>query len=84
MLLFQDDEEICELAPEMGPCEAYFEQYFYNSTSETCEKFIYGGCQGNKNRFTSIDECDKKCGNQSELCTFQEYFLSKVKPPVVS
>ena len=62
-------KDICELPPDGGPCEAYSEQYFYNSTSEACEKFIYGGCDGNKNRFPSIGECERTCTDQSE-CVF--------------
>ena len=72
-VLFQGGNNICELPPEEGPCDAYFEQYFYNSTSETCEEFIYGGCEGNENRFASVEECKKNCTDQSE-CAFSKNF----------
>jgi len=26
-----------------------------------CEPFIWGGCKGNKNRYSSKDDCEKKC-----------------------
>ncbi len=42
--------DICKLEPEVGLCRAYIPSYFYNSTSGTCERFIYGGCGGNDNR----------------------------------
>ena len=45
-----------------GPCYAYFESYFYNSTSKRCEKFVYGGCLGNENRFETEELCDQRCG----------------------
>ena len=68
----QGDRGFCELPPDMGPCEAYSQQYFYNSTSKTCEEFVYGGCDGNKNRFSSLKECEKKCADRGELVIFVE------------
>ena len=63
----QGDRETCELLPDVGPCKALIEQYFYNSTSETCEEFFYGGCDGNENRFSSLKECQKKCADKGKL-----------------
>ncbi|XP_068725068.1 uncharacterized protein [Montipora capricornis] len=54
-------ERICGLPSETGPCRAYFTRYFYNKTSEKCEKFIYGGCQGNSNNFPTLELCQDKC-----------------------
>ncbi|KAL1419903.1 hypothetical protein MTO96_004654 [Rhipicephalus appendiculatus] len=31
-------------------------------SSGTCRNFIYGGCQGNENRFSSREECLQTCG----------------------
>ncbi|XP_034566102.1 kunitz-type serine protease inhibitor bitisilin-1-like isoform X2 [Notolabrus celidotus] len=53
--------ELCALAPEIGPCRAYVERYFYNSTSKTCQMFIYGGCIGNLNNFEGVTQCLEKC-----------------------
>ena len=53
---------ICGLEPETGSCEAYIPSYFYNATSEMCEMFIYGGCEGNANRFSTLDQCKETCG----------------------
>ncbi|CAG5120206.1 unnamed protein product, partial [Candidula unifasciata] len=55
--------DICMLPSKTGPCRASFPKFFYNSTSEMCEDFIYGGCQGNENRFETRQECEKKCSN---------------------
>lgn len=51
----------CKLPPETGPCRARILSYFFNSTSQRCEKFIYGGCQGNANRYSTADECAASC-----------------------
>lgn len=37
--------------------------YFYNSKTEKCEYFGYGGCGGNSNRFESAEECESRCVN---------------------
>nr|XP_023970041.1 papilin-like [Chrysemys picta bellii] len=55
--------EICKLPMEPGPCFTYVPSYFYNSVTKRCEEFIYGGCQGNANRFPNMDECLKTCGS---------------------
>ena len=35
--------------------------WFYNVTSNKCEQFIYGGCDGNKNLFSSEKQCQMLC-----------------------
>ncbi|KAL5517701.1 hypothetical protein EMCRGX_G003301 [Ephydatia muelleri] len=52
---------VCNASPEAGPCYAYFPSFFYNSTSGKCERFVYGGCQGNANRFGTEQQCNNKC-----------------------
>jgi hypothetical protein len=51
----------CAQPRELGPCKMYVPSYFYNSTSNTCEKFGYGGCGGNNNRFQMISACIESC-----------------------
>ena len=51
----------CTQPAETGFCRALFPRYFYNATSETCEEFIFGGCDGNENNFETLDECRNEC-----------------------
>ncbi|KAL0809739.1 hypothetical protein ABMA28_011245 [Loxostege sticticalis] len=51
----------CKQPIEPGTCYGYFEVYGYNTTTEKCELFIYGGCEGNDNRYETIGECQQAC-----------------------
>ncbi|BFZ20767.1 hypothetical protein BsWGS_23806 [Bradybaena similaris] len=52
----------CTLPKAPGPCKEAKLQYFYNSNKQKCEKFHYGGCEGNANRFNTIQMCHVTCG----------------------
>ena len=54
--------ELCFQSAEAGPCKGHFPRWFYNSTTERCETFIYGGCSGNQNRFETREKCENACG----------------------
>ncbi|XP_066485226.1 tissue factor pathway inhibitor 2 [Tiliqua scincoides] len=51
----------CRLDAEEGNCRALLTRYFFNLTSMTCEKFYYGGCDGNENRFDDKRSCMDSC-----------------------
>ena len=51
----------CILQPETGLCRARIPSYFYNTISGNCEQFIYGGCDGNDNRFKTAAACAQHC-----------------------
>ncbi|KAL0859201.1 hypothetical protein ABMA27_011018 [Loxostege sticticalis] len=51
----------CTLPLETGRCLAYFPRFGYNIEKRQCEEFIYGGCLGNRNRFTTLDDCQRTC-----------------------
>ena len=52
----------CNLQPEIGPCKALSRRYFWNATTRQCEKFMYGGCGGNLNKFLDAKSCANQCG----------------------
>ncbi|XP_051907731.1 protein AMBP [Hippocampus zosterae] len=64
MLTF-NGSEACSLGPEPGPCFGIKQHYFYNSSAMSCQKFIYGGCLGNKNNFKTERECLQRCRTEA-------------------
>uniref|UniRef100_H9GQ81 Serine peptidase inhibitor, Kunitz type 2 n=1 Tax=Anolis carolinensis TaxID=28377 RepID=H9GQ81_ANOCA len=50
----------------VGRCRASFPRWWYNATSQTCQRFIFGGCRGNSNNFLSEEECKKGCATGEE------------------
>ena len=51
----------CQLPILGGSCMAYFPSYGYSAETGRCESFVYGGCDGNDNRFETLDECLAAC-----------------------
>ncbi|XP_034455497.1 tissue factor pathway inhibitor 2 [Hippoglossus hippoglossus] len=52
---------VCLLQVDEGPCRGQIESYYYNTITQKCEIFYYGGCQGNANNFRSYQQCQKTC-----------------------
>ncbi|XP_044311044.1 kunitz-type serine protease inhibitor-like [Varanus komodoensis] len=53
--------DFCLLPPEPGRCEAYIPRYYYQPATKRCKQFIYGGCNGNRNNFTTLRKCQDTC-----------------------
>lgn len=51
----------CRLPAKVGLCRAAFPKFYYNSTSMSCERFTYGGCDGNGNNFDTKEKCEETC-----------------------
>ncbi|KAK0412851.1 hypothetical protein QR680_006447 [Steinernema hermaphroditum] len=69
----EEELDKCELPVAPGPCRAYFRRFYFDQKSKRCEQFVYGGCQGNANRFESLEECENSCGaHRSQALTFPE------------
>ncbi|VDP77527.1 unnamed protein product [Echinostoma caproni] len=58
---------LCRLDIDSGQCFHIFIRYAYNWRTERCQRFIYGGCGGNQNRFDTLEECIKKCHRKSPV-----------------
>jgi len=69
--------EICQLPAETGPCRAAKLRFFYDVSSGSCRQFTYGGCNGNANRFLTVDNCRRVC----EYRNVSEPTSSRPPPP---
>ncbi|XP_077551060.1 papilin-like [Haemaphysalis longicornis] len=74
-------DPVCKLRADPGPCLAYFPRYYFNSTLMSCQKFIYGGCQGNANNFQTLQECQQRCKRPSEISAIAEGTLYETDVP---
>ena len=61
----------CSVPAEGGTCRASLRRWFFNENTGECERFVYGGCGGNRNNFASKDECTEACRRK---CPFLECF----------
>ncbi len=60
-----DEDEIptctaCSLAPEVGICNAAIPKFYFDSVTQQCTQFIWGGC-GGVVPFQTLEECEA-CG----------------------
>uniref|UniRef100_A0A5S6QUU6 Papilin n=1 Tax=Trichuris muris TaxID=70415 RepID=A0A5S6QUU6_TRIMR len=53
--------DYCELPKNPGPCKGSHLRYYYDPAFDDCQLFYYGGCQGNRNNFGTVDVCRKEC-----------------------
>jgi len=51
----------CQLPPDSGRCRASMPSWFHDAKKKRCAFFVYGGCGGNANRFSSSKACIKRC-----------------------
>ena len=73
-------KDACLLPAVAGPCEGHYPRYAYNSKTQSCQYFTYGGCHGNNNRFESNDECEAVCTEDDP--DIAEYLVDKCSLPI--
>nr|XP_013012877.1 collagen alpha-3(VI) chain isoform X4 [Cavia porcellus] len=59
--------DICKLPRDDGTCRDFVLRWYYDTKTESCARFWYGGCGGNENRFDSQQNCEKLCASGSAL-----------------
>uniref|UniRef100_A0A8K9WTX4 BPTI/Kunitz inhibitor domain-containing protein n=1 Tax=Oncorhynchus mykiss TaxID=8022 RepID=A0A8K9WTX4_ONCMY len=52
----------CLLPMSEGGCWEHVLLWYYHPHSGECRPFVYGGCEGNHNRFNTKQEC-QRCPN---------------------
>ncbi|XP_055847561.1 papilin isoform X3 [Episyrphus balteatus] len=57
----EDSLPTCEQPMDNGPCQGNFERWFYDNQTDTCQRFMYGGCKGNKNNYATEHACNYHC-----------------------
>ena len=53
--------DICALPKVVGPCDALIQRWWFNPQTRMCERFSYGGCEGNANNFLNLAHCTTTC-----------------------
>ncbi|XP_048875119.1 collagen alpha-1(VII) chain isoform X1 [Brienomyrus brachyistius] len=61
----------CQAPMCEGSCTEYRLLWYHHAGSGECRPFVYGGCGGTRNRFSTKLECEKRCGGV-EMTTGQE------------
>jgi len=67
-MTFEDNasfQDLCTLPKKIGDCRAYIQKWYYDSESQECESFNYGGCNGNENRFDTKRDCERQCNKST-------------------
>ncbi|KAK1172900.1 tissue factor pathway inhibitor 2-like [Acipenser oxyrinchus oxyrinchus] len=52
---------VCIDPMDQGPCSASIPRYYYNPITKSCVEFIYTGCGGNTNNFSTKQSCKSMC-----------------------
>ncbi|XP_064149652.1 kunitz-type protease inhibitor 2 [Loxodonta africana] len=58
--------DFCHVSQVVGRCRASLPRWWYNITDESCQQFVYGGCDGNDNNYLTKEDCLEKCAGVTE------------------
>jgi len=60
------NDTFCTQPAKQGLCRAYIPAFYFDATTNSCEPFVYGGCDGNMNNFKTGELCKDAA---EEFCT---------------
>ncbi|KAJ8409042.1 hypothetical protein AAFF_G00240630 [Aldrovandia affinis] len=63
----EQSDSYCRAPAKVGPCRGAFPRFYYDSLTQDCKKFLFGGCRGNLNSYITEKECSKACEGISAL-----------------
>lgn len=66
----------CNETSTQGP-EDVLPSYGYNGLSKRCEEFLYEGCGGNDNRFSTRGDCWSACGKVNSYTTIVKWRIMR-------
>ncbi|XP_065599889.1 collagen alpha-1(VII) chain-like [Cyrtonyx montezumae] len=52
---------LCLQPMDEGSCRDYTLRWYFHPETNACRPFIFGGCQGNRNRFKTKRKCEWRC-----------------------
>ena len=76
-----DASDLCTLPTESGPCTSNVERWFYDASLDECRLFIYGGCDGNRNRFMTLERCQASCRGGATARPAMGGVVASTQPP---
>ncbi|XP_037577138.1 kunitz-type serine protease inhibitor A-like [Dermacentor silvarum] len=71
---------VCSVSPEVGVCRASLPMWYFDPSLGVCRGFVYGGCGGNSNKFSSCEECMERCSGDYHvkgICKYLRRRFSK-------
>ncbi len=51
----------CLQSVQSGSCQHNYPAYYYDRQSAICKPFVWSGCDGNSNRFLTLQQCEQTC-----------------------
>ncbi|XP_033174100.1 male accessory gland serine protease inhibitor [Drosophila mauritiana] len=57
----QQPSSMVGMAQDGAACMAFMPAWTYDASKNACTEFIFGGCGGNSNQFSTKTECEKAC-----------------------
>uniref|UniRef100_A0A131Z067 Tissue factor pathway inhibitor n=1 Tax=Rhipicephalus appendiculatus TaxID=34631 RepID=A0A131Z067_RHIAP len=69
----QRSHPVCGMGPEVGMCNSSVPMWYFDAGMGVCRGFLYSGCGGNSNKFSSCQECMSRCSGDYHargICKF--------------